>query len=106
MSPPENANAAPLAREGGAAAKSVRSKNEQTEISFRTQSWQDVDLLTERLHLIADYEDHLRLKIRWAQLRIELGMDVGDLDELVADAAGFKEVCRALSAPSDGRGAS
>jgi hypothetical protein len=105
--PPENANAAPGAR-SGAAAKSIRSKNEYPKDSLtlgRIQCWSDVDLLADRLNLIADYEQHLLVKIRWAQLKMELGVDVAEFGDLLADAEDFKEVCRVLSAPSRERGA-
>jgi hypothetical protein len=69
------------------------------------RSWADLDHRTEQLTAVADYQQQLLVKIRWAQLKQELGMYVDEFDDIVSEAAEFKEICRALSAPSDGRGA-
>jgi hypothetical protein len=46
--------------------------------------------------MVADRRDCLLAKYRWAQLKLELGLDVPELDDLVQQVADFKTVCAAL----------
>jgi hypothetical protein len=62
----------------------------------RLRSWEDVASLTGRLEIIADRRDYLLSKIRWAQLKHDLGMDVDEFGEIRAAAEDLKLVCGAI----------
>jgi hypothetical protein len=98
--PNTNANATPW--EGGVAGRNFINNAQQEdslsggEPQYRIRSWEDLDSYTERLSTVADYRDHLLVRLGWAGLKLELGMHVAEFDNLVADAEDFKLVCAAL----------
>jgi hypothetical protein len=105
---PPNEKAAAQGGAKGSGNRGDSSEERNTQFKFEPQglrSWADVDHRTAQLTAVADYRDQLLVRIRWAQLKMELGMDVAEFDDLLADAQDFKQVCRALSAPSDERSA-
>ena len=51
-----------------------------------------------QLEIIADWRQELTAKIRRARMRFELvGLDNDSIDQLSADVAAFRQVCRCLT---------
>jgi hypothetical protein len=81
---------------GGAAGRKHEEISDSSKNKCRIQSWQDVDHRTEYLTAVADYRDQLLVRLGWAGLKLELGMHVDELDDLLAAAEDLKLVCAAL----------
>jgi hypothetical protein len=58
-----------------------------------------LERLTDDLEAIADWRDDLARRLRCAHLRFEfISLDPGEQEQLEAEVAAFRQVCRALSA--------
>jgi hypothetical protein len=92
------------ARAEGGAAKEFKSEDEHRKYSLasgRLQSWSDLDSFTDRLTIVADWRNELRLRIARARLKLDLlALEDGEFNGLVAEAEGFKAVCQALGRSS------
>jgi hypothetical protein len=57
-----------------------------------------LDKRTDTLNIIADQRDDLRRRIAYAKLRFQLvGIDPDEIEQLQAEVAEFKRVCRTLA---------
>ncbi len=92
---------------GGAAGRKQKEKdnrgdftNEQQGRQARLRSWEEVNHRTAQLAAVADFKAHLLSQIRWAELKMEVGItDLAELDHL----RGAAEDLRLVSAAIHGR---
>jgi len=70
------------------------SDSRSVEIPSTAEHVFDIDATTDMLSVIANQRDDLRRRIAYARLRFELvGLDDGELDQLVDQIAEFRRVC-------------
>lgn len=86
-------------REDGSAGKTISPRNSKPDLLAQLEAARArLDKRTDTLNIIADQRDDLRRRIAYAKLRFQLvGTDPDEIEQLQAEVAEFKRVCRTLA---------